>query len=301
MGVQPGGGAASGRRSQIEGSDDLSAGILFHRQRGGVENLLSANIEPHDYQFSRKDLHRLAQADLIVINGLGLERWLEKAFQNSAPTRRNSVVEIFAGLEDELILGSQAHLSDRSDPSYPVAASAPPNPHVWLDPRLARCAVTNILRALQAADPAHATGYAVNAAGYLARLANLDAALEQALATVKGARIVTYHDAFPYFARRYGLDIVGVIEPQPEVEPSLRYLAGLYRASRANQARAIFTEPPSPSRLARQIGRDLQLPLAQLDTIETGPLKPTAYEEGMRSNQLVLLQNLTPDAQRPSP
>src|SRR6266851_3770470 len=110
-----------------------------------VENLLSANIEPHDYQFSRKDLHRLAQADLIVINGLGLERWLEKAFQNSAPTRRNSVVEIFAGLEDELILGSQAHLSDRSDPSYPVAASAPPNPHVWLDPHLARCAVTNIL------------------------------------------------------------------------------------------------------------------------------------------------------------
>src|SRR5260221_12419299 len=63
-----------------------------------VENLLSANIEPHDYQFSRKDLHPLAQADLIGINGLGLQRWLEKAFQKSAPNRRNSGGGIISGL-----------------------------------------------------------------------------------------------------------------------------------------------------------------------------------------------------------
>jgi len=276
-----------------------------------VENLLPANVEPHDYQFSRKDLQRLAQADLIVINGLGLERWLEKAFQNSAPNRRKSVVEMFSGLGDQLIVASQSHATDPSDQSHPSHRSsvvagrellgAPPNPHVWLDPRLARHAVTNILRALQETDPTHAAGYAANAEVYLARLEHLDAALEQGLATVRGARIVTYHDAFPYFARRYGLKIVGVIEPQPEVEPSLKYLAALYRASRANQATAIFTEPPSPSRLARQIGRDLHLPLAQLDTIEAGPLKPTAYEEGMKNNQLVLVKYLKPDAQRPSP
>ncbi len=285
-----------------------------------VENLLPANVEPHDYQFSRKDLHRLADADLILINGLGLERWLEKAFQNAAPSRRKSVVEVFTGLEGQLIAASLSHLSDRSDrsdPSHPSSlvarqapgpqsqphrpAGTPPNPHVWLDPRLARHAVTNILRALQAADPTHASSYAANAAEYLARLDKLDAALEQALGAVRGAAIVTYHDAFPYFARRYGLNIVGVVEPVAEVEPSLKSLAALYRSVRANQATALFAEPPAASRLARQIGRDLQLPLAQLDTIEAGPMNPTAYEEGMKNNQLVLLKYLKPDAQRPSP
>ena len=151
-----------------------------------------------------------------------------------------------------------------------TAAATLANPHIWLDPRLARHAVTNILKALQQADPAHASGYATNATRYLGRLEQLDLELEQALAPLRGAAMVTYHDAFAYFARHYGLKVVGVIEPVPDIEPSLKHLAFVYRAARANQVQAIFTEPPTPSRLARQIGSDLHLPLAE----DWNPLGP---------------------------
>src|SRR6266513_2480871 len=113
-----------------------------------VENLLPANIEPHDYQFSRKDLRKLGHADLLVVNGLGLERWLEKAF--ALQTRAVKLVQLGTGLESEIIYVTKAN----------------PNPHIWLDPRLAQHAVTNILRALQEADPSHELGYAANAARY---------------------------------------------------------------------------------------------------------------------------------------
>ena len=174
----------------------------------------------------------------------------------------------------------------------------PPAVQGQLDPRLARHAVRNILKALQQADPAHASGYATNATRYLGRLEQLDLELEQALAPLRGAAMVTYHDAFAYFARHYGLKVVGVIEPVPDIEPSLKHLAFVYRAARANQVQAIFTEPPTPSRLARQIGSDLHLPLAELDTLETGSLTPVAYEESIRSNLRVLLKTIKPDAQR---
>lgn len=252
-----------------------------------VENLLPARVEPHDYQFSRKDVQKLARADLIVINGLGLEKWLDKPLENSASAHPRTVVAIAAGLETELISSAKP--------------SALPNPHIWLDPRLACHAVTNILRALQQADPAHANGYAANAMRYLARLEQLDAALHRALAPVREASIVTYHDAFAYLARRYGLHVLGVIEPVPDLEPSLKYLAVLYRSIRASHVEAIFTEPPAPARLARQIGSDLHLPLAQLDTLETGPLNPSAYEDAMQDNLRVLARVLQPHAQETSP
>src|SRR6266513_2002472 len=144
-----------------------------------VENLLPGNVEPHDYQFSRKDLQKLAQADLIVINGLGLEKWLDKAVQNSASAKATRVVEMADGLGSELIYATSESPSSRREEATPMtasqirrltAAATVPNPHIWLDPRLARHAVRNILKALQQADPAHASGYATNATRYLARL-----------------------------------------------------------------------------------------------------------------------------------
>ena len=250
-----------------------------------VENLLPARVEPHDYQFSRKDLRKLAGADLIVVNGLGLERWLERSFRNDGPERLGRVLTVSAGLNREIIYAPRA-----------ARQGAMPNPHFWLDPHLACLAVTNILNALAQADPARAAGYASNALRYAARLEALDASLGEALAPLRGAPLVTYHDAFPYFARRYGLRIAGVIEPSPEVEPSLKYLAALYGSIREDRVQAIFTEPMERSRLAEQIGSDLRLPVASLDTLETGSMDPGAYEEGMRNNARVLLKYLQPNA-----
>jgi zinc transport system substrate-binding protein len=237
-----------------------------------VENLLPGRIGPHDYQFTSADVRKLNQADLIVVNGLGLESWLDKAIE--ANRRKSSVVKVeaAAGLNSRLVSGQ--------------------NPHVWLDPTLAAHCVTNISIALQKADPANAKGYAENAARYIQKLEQLDMGLGQTLQPLKMIPFITYHDAFPYLVRRYGLNQVGVVEKVPDVEPSAKDLRALSQLVREKKVKVIFTEPQFSSKLVQQLSRDLGVTAAPLDPIETGELSPTVYEDAMRTNARVLVEHL---------
>jgi ABC-type Zn uptake system ZnuABC Zn-binding protein ZnuA len=166
------------------------------------------------------------------------------------------------------------------------------NPHTWLDPTLAAYGVTNILRALQQVDPLNSEGYARNARAFLKRLAALDQDLAAGTATLRSVPFITLHDAFPYFVRRYGLELVGVVKMAPDVEPSPRQLSLLYGVIRQQQAQVLFKESSDRSRLPEQIARDTNIRLAELDTLETGHLTPDAYEEGLRHNLRVLQEHL---------
>ena len=251
-----------------------------------VENLLPPRAEPHDYAFTVGDAHKLAAANLIIVNGLGLEGWLPK-FLQSSPSARDRVVNVSTGLEAQLISGEHHHGHDHTDHDESEHA----NPHLWLDPQLAAHGVSNILVALQRVDPAHASAYAANAHAYLATLQKLDADIRQSLAGATNRALVTYHDAFPYLARRYGLDIAGVVELVPEVNPTPKYLSRLGRTMRGRDLRVLFVATGGNTRLARRIAEDLHVTLAELDTLESGPLLPTAYEERMRANADVLQKN----------
>jgi zinc transport system substrate-binding protein len=246
-----------------------------------VENLLPPGTEPHDFQFSPREMRKLNAADVVIINGLQLESWLDKPIHSAE--RPKTVVEAAAGLGSELIPARRGLAGARAGTQQTPGA---PNPHVWLDPRLAAHAVSNILQALQKADPGNAAGYAKNAESYLARLKKLDAEFATGLAKATDKPFVTMHDAFPYLARRYGLKIAGVIEQTPDVEPSLKYLSELGRVIREEHVRVIFTERASAggseSKLAEQLGRDYHIPVAALDTLETGEFTPDAYENGLR-------------------
>ncbi|MEK7676321.1 MAG: zinc ABC transporter substrate-binding protein [Verrucomicrobiota bacterium] len=263
-----------------------------------VENLLPESISPHDFQLAPKDLRKLSSADLFIINGLSLEAWLDKAIKAISGDKPVTIIEAAAGLRQELIYEAPALNSHQADSVQPARLpsvaeqSTIPNPHFWLDPRLACLAVTNIMAALQKADPPNTAGYARNAASYVAKLEQLDGDIRGALEPLGNKAIVTFHNAFPYFARRYGLRLIGVIEETADVPPSPRYLTALMGAIRENKVRAIFAEPQSSSRLVRQIARDLRISVAELDTLETGPLAPSAYEEGMRRNLKTILQSL---------
>jgi zinc transport system substrate-binding protein len=267
-----------------------------------VENLLPAGVGPHDYQFSPRDIRKLREADLLVVNGLGLEDWLARAIRSvGGRGSKLKVVEAAAGLDQQLIHGvTRLQIEDEPAPRsrrhrhHHQHDQGEANPHIWLDPRLAMHAVGNILEALKETDPANAAGYEENARKYLARLEALDAELLEGLSPIKEQPIITYHDAFPYFARRYELNLVGVIEKVPEVAPSARYLESLMQAVRHHEVKAIFTEPQFSPRLASQIARDLEIEVGQLDTLEAGPLTPESYEEGMRRNLHVLQKHLSP-------
>jgi len=256
-----------------------------------VENLLPPRAEPHEYAFTPSDARKLAKADLIVVNGLGLEGWVKKFARNS-PSATNRVVEVAAGLDEKLFYGEHHHHHQDHGEHAHAHGREQPNEHIWLDPLLAAHAVTNILRVLQRIDPAHAAAYASNAQPYVVRLHRLDADIRRMLADVTNRAIVTYHDAFPYFAQRCGLEIAGVVEQVPEVNPTPKYLSKLGRTMRERGIRVICIPPGGDTRLARRIAADLRVELIELDTLETGALSPSAYEERMRNNAAVLQKHL---------
>jgi zinc transport system substrate-binding protein len=240
---------------------------------GTVEMLLPPNVEPHDYQLSVKDRARVERADLLILNGLGLDSWLEATLAGASKPIPTLIVS--------------SVLSNRL-----IRASRKPNPHIWLDPLLAMECVRNILDAVTRLDSENATVYSKNAAEYLERLRVLDREIENELAPARGKGLVTFHDSFPYFARRYGLKVVGVIEPVPEISPSPRYLSGLYKTIRQSGATCIFTEPQFRSSIAQMVSEDLNLPMATLNTLESGVPNARAYEIGMRENTRTLRENL---------
>jgi len=260
-----------------------------------VDNLLPADVGPHDFQFRPADIRKLAGADVVFVNGLGVDGWLDRAIASGATKPGRRVVTVTDGLKSSLI-HEVPELEVGAGPANATevrhgesahghgSAEALPNPHVWLDPVQARHCVSNILATLVAADPANADGYSRRATAYLKELEALDTEIHAAVGRFSDRRIVTFHDAFPYFCRRYGLELVGVIEEVPSVDPSPKYLASLLSAMRRNNVRVIFTEPQFNARLARRLAEDLKITVAELDVLETGRPSRTFYADGMRRN-----------------
>jgi zinc/manganese transport system substrate-binding protein len=250
-----------------------------------VENLLPGGVSLHDFQLTPAEIRKVAGADLVFINGLGMETFIERVVANASGAK-DKIVTLSDGLKGQLI--EEEHNHHHNEPGHDHGQ----DPHIWLDPHLAKHCVTNVMNALCRADPANAAQYEKNARAYLERLDQLDAKVRAALAPVKDVPFITYHNAFRYFARRYGLQIAGVVEEVPEVSPSPREMSNLHRAIRGKKARALFTEPGGENRLARQVARDAKIKLGELDPLETGDLSASAYEEGMLRNARTLAATL---------
>ena len=234
-----------------------------------VENLLPPGASPHDFQLSQLDVRKFNQADLLVVNGLGAEPWANKLIRQA---KNKTVATMSAGFSKDT------------------------DPHIWLDPVLATRAVTNILQALQAADPKNSDAYAANARAFVQRVYALDQEFQEGLAPAKGAAIITYHDAFSHMARRYGLRVAGVVEETPEVSPGPRHLSKLRKIVQSENVKAMFTDAEHPQKLAERLAADFGVRLAPLYTLENGELSRSAYEDGMRRNLKILKQTLIENA-----
>jgi zinc transport system substrate-binding protein len=244
----------------------------------GLPGVQVTNLTPpitgclHDYQLSPQDMITLTGADVFVVNGAGMEAFLDKAVQHN---RRMKVVDASAGIE--LI---------RSGPA------GEENPHVWVSVGEHLRQVANIARGLSQADPPHAAGYAANAAAYTAKLEALRQEMHEALAALRGRPIVTFHEAFPYFAREFGLRVAAVVEREPGSEPNAQELAETIRTVRQVGVRALFAEPQYPAKAAELIARETQAKVYTLDPAVSGPLQADAYLVIMRRNLQVLREAL---------
>lgn len=212
----------------------------FAREVGGarvaVDTVLEPNADPHDYEPRPSDAKAIFHAKLVLQSGGEVDEWL------------GDLVEEAGGDAERIDVGEA------------IGAAGDDDPHWWQDPREAERAVGVIERALIRADPAGRQAYTANARRYRGRLKALDAAIARCFAAIPRdrRRLVTNHDAFGWFARRYGVEVLGSIVPSRSsaAQPSAGEVRGLVAKLRAAGVRTIFPERALNRRLEEAVARD---------------------------------------------
>ena len=211
-----------------------------------VHQILHPNTDPHEYEPRPHDVEAVAGAKLVFLNGDRLDAWMSTVISNAGGSPE--VVDLGATVPVRLPGESDGPEASRYDP------------HWWHDPHNAEAAVRVIRDALAAADPAAAGTYRANAAAYLRRLRALDAGIRACVAGVPAAqrKLVSDHDAFGYFAHRYGIEIVGAVIPSQttQAQASAQDIARLVALVRREHVRAIFPEQSLSKKLAQQIAAE---------------------------------------------
>ena len=227
----------------------------------------------HDYQLMTEDMKTLEDADAFVINGAGMEDFMDKVTEQQ---KKLKVIDASRGIE--LIHDEEGD-----------------NPHVWLSVTDAIQQVRNIADQLKEADPAHADAYEKNAASYIERLTALKTEMHAALDNVPHKDIVTFHEAFPYFAKEFNLNIIGVVEREPGTEPTPTELQETIEQVNELPSKVLFTEPQYSPAAAETIARETGAKIYTLDPVVTGEATPAAkdaYLNTMRKNMKVLQEAL---------
>ncbi len=231
-------------------------------ERADVSLLIPPGLDVHGFSLSPRDVEGLYSSDILVVNGLGIEPFLSRV-----PAR------------------------------VPVAMVSPDlagqdsDPHIWLDPVLAMGQVRAIADALSEAEPAGSAVYAENAGAYIERLEALDRKLSEGLAPLKGQYLITYHDSFSHFGRRYGLRTYSLTGPHAE-QPLPRRMKRIYDIVRDENVRAVFAEEQYPPDVMKRLTVDLGVKVCPLNTVTTGEPALDLYERAMQENMAIILRCL---------
>jgi ABC-type Zn uptake system ZnuABC Zn-binding protein ZnuA len=220
----------------------------FARNIGGdrtaVTQILKPNVDPHDYEPSPADVQAIATADLVVKNGVGLERFLDQTISSAG----------FAGTVVDASKGVPVR------PGSGEAAEKEGDPHIWHDPRNAKIMVRNIADALATKDPADKDTFERNYTDYAAKIDALDKDIQAKIDALPAGqrKLVTNHDAFGYYVLRYKLEFVGSIIPSSDTSAELsgKDITDLVAKIKATGVKAIFSESSLPPRTAETIGRE---------------------------------------------
>ncbi len=222
-------------------------------ERLTVASLLPPGVDPHSYQPTPADVARIAASKVLVVNGLGYEQFMATLLKNAGGDRL--IITASEGLDP---LRGEIQAPETGSASGPAGEAL--DPHMWLDPNLAIGYVENIRDGLIRFDPAGADTYRANAEAYISQLRALDGWIAEQVQSIPPQRrlLVTNHETFGYFARRYGFTVVGTVIPglSSEAETSAQELAAVIDQIRATGAPAIFLGEVENPTLAKQIAAE---------------------------------------------
>ena len=255
----------------------------------GVENVnLECLASPevgclHDYQLTVKDMMKMEDADVFIINGGGMESFLDKA------------ISVYP--EMKIINASEAILGEV--PSGEIAEEhhhehlhGSTNPHVWVSVDLHIHQIEEITHELAKIDAKNKEIYEKNAEEYIAKLENLSNQMHYELDTLPNKNIITFHEAFHYFAEEFGLNVMAVIEREPGTSPSARDVANIIDTVREYDVSAIFVEPQYLKTAANTISNETNVKVYELDPATSGNFEKDAYIKIMKKNLEVLKEAL---------
>jgi zinc/manganese transport system substrate-binding protein/manganese/iron transport system substrate-binding protein len=274
------------------------------RDRVEVVSVVPAGADPHTYQPTPRDIQSMQGARLAVWNGLGLDETASDLVAEQSLPDLTTVV-LSAGItpmagdehDDEdgeaHAAGHEDDHADEDDHGHGHAHAAG-NPHLWLDPGYAVHYVEAIRDALIEVDPAGADQYRANATAYIGEINALDAWAQTEVAKIPAERrkLVTFHDAFPYFAQHYGLELIGVVLKSPGREPSAQEVAALVTEMKAHNIPVVFAEPQFNARILDLAARDAGVQVKRLysDAFDT---QVTTYLDLMRFNITSVVEGLS--------
>jgi ABC-type Zn uptake system ZnuABC Zn-binding protein ZnuA len=259
----------------------------FTRNVGGdrvvVSQLLQPNTDPHEYEPTPSDVTDVSDARVVIENGLGLDDWLDAVVANSGGNPARVIA------------------TDGIDVLPDGEGESAGDPHAWLDPVNAEAMVRNIATGLSTADPAGAATYRANADRYVGEIEALDRELTARIGAVPAAarKIVTDHDAFGYFAKHFGIEVVGTVIPSlsTAAEPAAKDLVALTETIRREKVRTVFPESSIDPRLERAIAEEAGVTLGDplfADTLGPADAAAGTYLGMMRSNADAIIAGIGP-------
>jgi zinc/manganese transport system substrate-binding protein len=254
-------------------------------ERCDVAALVGPDGDVHVYEPTPADAKMLAAANLVFVNGLGLEGWITRLI--SASGTKAAVVTATGGITARLMARAR-------DPAQTV-----PDPHAWQSAGNAKIYVANIRNALVAADAEGKTTYNANAASYLAKLDALDAEVRDTIGKIPSDRrkVITAHNAFGYFGAAYGIEFLAPEGVSTDAEPSAKDVAAIIGQIKREKISAVFLENVSDPRLMRQIAEETGARIGGTlysDALSRPGGPAATYIDMMRHNARVLVAALTP-------
>ena len=247
-----------------------------------VTSLLKGYENEHTYSPKPSDLVAVRNAQLLFEVGLGLEVWVA-ALVKSAGHPSLTIVTTSKGIA----LISDDH---KTDPVHEDHGRG--NPHVWMDPENAATMMRHVTEALVHADPAHADEFRRSQAAYLKRLDQLRAELADRIGRLTDKRFIAHHPAWPYFARRFGFEIVGTIQAQSASEPSAVHIQMLITTIKKHHVKAVVSEIQLSQRLPELLARETSARVVVLTTLPGGLPQTDTYLDMLRYNVLQLTNAL---------